>query len=824
MSEVDDDVKTVRELTPDYFRNPKDYFWRWVEKGRFVEWRDGDTVCYREELARVLRGLAEQGLPPLASVLLLLAACADTWPEPAGAAVEFKQLWQQMPAGPDAPSNAELERQMRHVLMFLDVVRALPTNLRTGQPKLHLFREVFNAQAPQIGAELASALLDEWESGRSDVALHFSRGQITRREHLNEMAALAQVLNRFPTTESLALHLRTGLDQLPAPLPLPEPAPPASASPTQPLDLLEQLAQDPRTAGLARLAQHLGAALRIPMHAQGASDRPLGGVSDVTNRGNFDRLLLSELAHDDLSLMARLVNNEALYLRREEPPRQDARPRFILLDTTLRMWGVPRVFALAAALAWARHSGQARPPVPVAAVALGGQAFSTLDLESFEGVVAALELLDVGPHGGVALQAFARVAQTQAAADNLLITHAQLLHQPEFAQALAEAKSSLHFLLTVDRSGEWQLYEYQNGHRVPLSAARHDLEELLFKANRMRQPLPLQAPLAGPAFLQQVPVPLYLPVTALRASIKNTFYAKAIGVLSVVDRQRVLFWPSKDTGARELLPVIESGIYYFGSNDVDTVYVLVSGRRLLRIYAFVTVAAEAEMIDLAAEVGQPSEALPTVFKDGCFYVKWAEGTLVFNCRSWEIQSRRNSIFPAHAATTFRPDFGHIKRHINNGYNVLRRVTQLGFVANGQALVIEGHLLVLASNPNKLSHELTLLSRNVSSNREDDIRGLVSVDPKGFPLTANEELLFRRFTWHEGSEAILDPRGLLHLRSADASVPEITLVLVLGQPTAAWASDGTVCGSAYFTGPHPARQLSVLEFNQNYLQRFIAQLG
>jgi hypothetical protein len=805
----------------DYFQATGNYFWRWAEELEVVEWQDGTTVCYREELLDVLTSMVanEAALPPLTSVLLLLASCNE-WADADG-----KLLWHQLEQYGEFLDATLLVTSIEITTKLLQEVVALPPELRTGVPKQHLFREIFSERTLRsVEPSKARAIVDEWASGRLDVALRATGPASQWGNFTADLLPLRKAGQRFEAPGSLELHLRTGLDKLPEPLPLPEPEPPAQESPTQPSDLFEQLAQDPRTAGLARLAQHLGAALRIPMHTQGASDQPLGGVSDVTNRGNFDRLLLSELAHDDLSLMARLVNNEALYLRREEPPRQDARPRFILLDTTLRMWGVPRVFALAAALAWARSSCQARPPVPVAAVALGGKTFSALDLESFEGVVAALELLDAAPHGGVALQAFARAAQTQAAADTLIITDAQLLHQPEFALALAEAKPALRFLLTVDRSGELQLYEYQNGHRVPLSAARYDLEELLFKATRLRQPLTPQTPGAGPAFLQQVPAPLYLPVTALRASIKNTFYAKAIGVLSMVDRQRVLFWPSKDTGARELLPVIESGSYCFGSNDVDTIYVLVSGRRLLRIYAFSTVAGEVEMVDLAAELAQPNEALPTVFKDGVFHVKWAEGTLVFDCQSWEIRSHRNSIFPAHAATTFRPDFGHIKRHINNGYNVLRRVTQLGFLSSGLSLVIEGHMLVLASNPHKLSHELTLLSKNVSSNREEDIRGMVSVDPKGFPLTANEELLFRRFTWPGGSEAVLDPRGLLHLRSADANIPEITLVLVLGQPTAAWASDGTVCGSAYFTGPNSARQLSVLEFNQQYLQRFIAQLG
>ncbi|MCR5890959.1 hypothetical protein LRS06_24865 [Hymenobacter sp. J193] len=831
MSEVDDAVKTVPELAPDYFRNPSYYFWRWVEKGRFVEWRSGDTLCYREELARVLRGLTEQGLPPLASVLLLLAACADAWPESYGKAAQAYHVWKNLPIGPEDPSREQLDWQMRHVLLFLDVVRALPADLRTGHSKLHLFREVFITQAPQISAELASTLLDEWESGRSDVALHFSRGQITRREHFNELAVLAQAINRFPTTEALALHLRTGLDKLPEPLP--EPEPPTPENPTQPLDLFEQLAQDPRTTGLARLAQHLGAALRIPLHTQGASDQPLGGVSDVTNRGNFDRLLLSELAHDDLSLMARLVNNEALYLRREEPPRQDARPRFILLDTTLRMWGVPRVFALAAALAWARSSRQVRPPVPVAAVALGGKAFSALDLESFEGVVRALELLDVAPHGGVALQAFARVAQTQAAADTLLITDAQLLHQPEFALALAEVKPALRFLLTVDRSGEWQLYEYQNGHRVPLSSARYDLEELLFKASapaRNLPPLPI-SDVAIPAFLQQQPTPLCFPTLGLRVSTSNTYFTRKIGVLSVNNVQRVLYWSNNKYGARELLPVIEEGNYYFG-DDERTIYLLVSGKSQLVFYALTVDTGAVTRVDLSAELPDGATPNKVVYFSSHFYL-WipdrtsepgsqVAGITVVDCRRQQIVARGNTSGPTGRSVTLNHQ--HVKHLINNGYNVLQRVTRMGLNDLGE-LVIEGQELRVMSRgvSGELIHELRLKSKR----SESQVRALAQVSSETFTLTANKRLPFRLFRWPNGSEAVLDSRGLLHLRSANASVPAITLVLIINQPTAAWAYDdsvgGTVCGSAYFTGPNPSRQLAVPEFYQLYIQRFIEHL-
>ncbi len=105
--------------------------------------------------------------------------------------------------------------------------------------------------------------------------------------------------------------------------------------------MLEQLEEDASTTGLAQLTKRLIAAINIPMHAHGSSDQLFGGVSDITNRKLLDRLLLSERWRMmTLSLMARLANNEALYLRREKLPSNPEKQRILLVDTTLaKMWG-----------------------------------------------------------------------------------------------------------------------------------------------------------------------------------------------------------------------------------------------------------------------------------------------------------------------------------------------------------------------------------------------------------------------------------------------------------------------------------------------------
>ncbi|HET9502184.1 MAG TPA: hypothetical protein VFO93_01495 [Hymenobacter sp.] len=816
--------RSVSDLALHYFLRPRGHFWRWVEEGKVIEWRNSNTLCYREELARVLRSLTAQGFPPLAPVLLLLAACSDSWPRASGGVAVLENLLVNTPAAPDDPALGQLKQQLHEALCFMGVVRMLPLSLRSDVPKLHLFREVFQAQAPHLSAEASHEVLVEWDSGRLDEVFFYSGVFLTLRRFSQELDCLAQAYQRFPTTEQLALRLRTGLDQLPPPLPTPEPP----AAPDQPLSLLDQLSQDQRTAGLANLAQHLVAALHVPLHARGASDQPLGGVADITNRGNFDRLLLSELAHDDLTLTARLVNNEALYLRREEPPRPQARPRAVLLDTTLRLWGTPRVFGLAAALAWAYHAQLPRTRAALTAYALGGQASTPLDLDSVAGVVQALGCLDPALHCGPALAALGLGQPQAAGTDYLLVTDAEAAQQPALSQQLAAAQPGLRFLLTVSRTGTLELFEYQNGHRTLLSTSQYDLDELLTKrpTKRLVKPLP---PLVGPAFLRCVPPPLFFPTPSLRLSKQNALFRLRLGALAITDTRRVLHWPDRTTGARELLPAIEAGTYYFGTDKYSEAYVLVHAPGLLRVYCFNLLEGGVELIDLAQELGEAEQVIGVVFEDNCYYVrrssgppasKWLGSTLVFDCQQRAVRERHDAAFPIVHESKLRPDFGNFKRFINNGYSVFHRISHVGVSEAGE-LLVDGYALRLKSVSDALAHQLYFLSRTDADANPSPHAKATAADIA--PADASATALSRRFAWPDGSEAIVDARGLLHLRSADARVPELTVLLVLGQPTAAWAANGTVAGSAYFTGHSPAQPLAPAEFYQQYIQRFTAPL-
>jgi hypothetical protein len=108
--------------------------------------------------------------------------------------------------------------------------------------------------------------------------------------------------------------------------------------------LLEELADDEELSGFARLTKQLIAAITLPRTLSEPDELQMGGISDITNRGSLDKLLLSELAHDDLTLAVRLAMNEALYMRRESPPVPQARTRSVLIDVSLPHVGDSKAF------------------------------------------------------------------------------------------------------------------------------------------------------------------------------------------------------------------------------------------------------------------------------------------------------------------------------------------------------------------------------------------------------------------------------------------------------------------------------------------------
>ena len=111
--------------------------WRWADNDQVLVWDDGTTIAFRAEIEAVLKGLSTIGLPPLSAVVLLLAACRDSWPE------SSRQL--------EMPEFSAFNHLQQDVLPALNRVAALPRDLRESlDAKVNLAAFVFEAAFEQM--------------------------------------------------------------------------------------------------------------------------------------------------------------------------------------------------------------------------------------------------------------------------------------------------------------------------------------------------------------------------------------------------------------------------------------------------------------------------------------------------------------------------------------------------------------------------------------------------------------------------------------------------------------------------------------------------
>lgn len=341
----------ITQLAIDYFQAPKGTFWQWSDEGKVIEWKDEKngnyTICYRSELMEILKEVSGDGIPTLNTVLLLFLTTHNHFSNKFKVQEKITEIIDFIDGSWDlsAVECSELNELAERVNEGCNIVSNLDESFRVGKNKIHLFKELFGNIKVKIPQSEAEEIIQIFDSGILDGSIFKVKGVIGERKLKLVLRSVNQAIAPFKNTAELALKLKTGLREIPEILEIEVPNEDETG------DLLEQLSDDNRTKGIANLTTRLIAGLNIPMHTAGVSNQAFGGISDITNRGEFDKLLLSELANDNETLTARLVNNEALYYQHEAPPANENLERNIYLDTTLKMWGLPKVFALSAALA-----------------------------------------------------------------------------------------------------------------------------------------------------------------------------------------------------------------------------------------------------------------------------------------------------------------------------------------------------------------------------------------------------------------------------------------------------------------------------------------
>ncbi len=871
--------------------------WRWDDEGDVITWIDGPTIIFRTELEGVVARLVPFGLPPFSAVVLLLAACRDGWRG------ESNRL-STMASFMTTFERREFPEWLGNLFLQLDAVHALPAELRA---------------APSAKADLAElvfeecrirTLAEEAESVRWALSGYLGPEMLAPQADpphglnsvLRDLRCLHEGLEKLDA-EKLKLRRRTGLDRLvhPADVDLP----PARLA----RRLIARLDDDQELGGIARIARQLLAAIHLPRSLSDREDLPVGGISDVSNRGPLDRLLLSELAHDDLTLAVRIATNEALYLRREAPPRSPPKRRAVLIDAGIRLWGVPRVFAAAVALSLVAAADR---NIRVDAYRACGQAVEPVTLTRREGLLAHLEALEPDAHPGAALAAFlAAISKGGDLMDAVLVTAEEAAADRGFQRAIAALELPALLLATVNREGRFRLISCGLRHKKVLREAHLDLEKLLAAPSRPTTRLLDTAAAALAAILRQEPFPLLLshqPVDPRRA-----WAAAGGGVLSIPRNGCLLHWQRSDRGARLLADNAPTGPVHWASSKAcgATSLAVVGQLQSRRLWLLRVDVETGDFRSIRLELGG-HEPVGVCGHGGMLFVVYYDRVEVFEPVGgrrvqvltfprklfWQLHGRflrrRDGWYAiSHDGLTAwveplvvdplrrkLPDFSRMVDNPNGDgpialtmeghlYDVARqrliRVPHgLSGIPRVMAVARSGKRIVISQRDDRSKMSLievpsgasrtisgdpaahvepdlvrhTTGARNVSHRFRavciDEGRHLalerfkggfapIQLDRHGHEMvlgsaaaaTSRPELYvefeditspggagytLRAATWKDGSRAVLDSRGMLHLRSSETAIPELTLVLCAGA-LAGWCADGRWCGPPYFIGEH-----------------------
>jgi hypothetical protein len=571
--------------TQNYAIPPDGHFWSWSAGHEAVEWADGRTLALWPEVHAVLEFLgSDDGLPPLGAVLLLLSACREEWisQRPDNHAAVRKAMG--IPAGDAIPPEiAEV------LITGLDAIHDLPKDLRASlSAKCHLVSMLFSGGPYCLPREESAQVL-------RDLALFGSKRTIEGKPELKAKARMYRDLRALRTglarhdAASLESLLRTGLEdsQLQTP-PLPE----TNSLDADPRLLLDQLVRSGGESGAAAaVAKRMIAMMNFPGRFGTPRDLPVGGISDITNRGTIDRLLPGELAWDDMVLAARLVHHEALYFRREIPPQHVAVSHTVLLDRGLRLWGTARVFSLGVALGLWHHPALNGPGETFECAAAVADGFEYLDLSKPAGVRAALETLVPAASPDAFLTAWwdaAQIVEDSAIPELSFVTVPEHLDGGDTRQLLGEIAAWIHQrgghfrVIAINRLGSLEMQSWSPGGVRTILRGEINLAEILSppaaeESSRKITPPPLRTQPDRLAKLLPIysleSLPFLFPV-APQASA----YLPELGIGISIDH-RLLRWPKPGWGGWELLSVIPGRQHWLGQDDRGEVIVIAAAEQ-----------------------------------------------------------------------------------------------------------------------------------------------------------------------------------------------------------------------------------------------------
>ncbi len=452
----------------EYLQSTQDYFWQWEDNFEVAVIVNGNTIAYRPQILEALEALAPLGLPRFGSLLLAFVA---TNPNADDSLSDIAQI---ITTATDHKDNTF---EPFHIA-FLKQLALLPPEFKTGKKRLALFQYIFKNSHNHLSLKDSASIVEEYR-------------RFGFKENVDQRQAFNTSFFYIDCRPLAILHLiyKEGfpIDKLLQDLPeIPEEVLPISEKieeEKRTLDFVDTLIQEPKTFSVGALIRQIWSGLNIPFHHAVPSPQPMGGVSDLTNKGNFDRLLITEFANDDLIFLSRLANNEALYYNREIPPESNKPQRIILVDVSIKTWGTPRTVAYALMLAIARHP---KTDIECTAYAVG-QTFRPIGLGSVTEIIDGLQIVEACLHPEEGLQLFIKSFADQKNIEVFFISNKDTMQLDAMQKCMSENRAFFDYWLQTDAEGRITVFKKQ-------SNGQKHVQEFVLPLERLWAKKPIKVP------------------------------------------------------------------------------------------------------------------------------------------------------------------------------------------------------------------------------------------------------------------------------------------------------------------------------------------
>ena len=447
-----------------YYQTFIDYFWKYEENGSVISLSNGDTIVYKEHLIRILDRLSIQGLPSFAALLLVLGAARrkdvnslvlNCFNQCRG---EFTHL-------------IEVEKYLKSSLVLLSLISQLPESYRRGDNEIIMLQAIFNLSKNKRTQKASQKIIQQFSVNNHPEKM------IPGNSFCNNLRGVLRTLhNIFLQIDSVdeLLNLMKNLPQLPSEEFQLESVENEDFNPSK---LIDELKEDSLTFRVGSLIESIWGGIYLPFKKNRSGNQPLGGFADITNKGNFDNLLTSEFANEEVVFLSRLANNEALYFQRELPPVDNDIERVILIDISLKNWGTIKALAHAIMLAIAYHP-KSEDGVNVYLV---GENFHSISIKKLSDIIAGLKKLSTSLNAANGLKNYF-VNHPLDQQEVLLITSQESMQYPEIKSLMMEYPQAIDFWIHPSIEGEVKVFKNRGTHKSFLKSIQIPFEEIWKKA------------------------------------------------------------------------------------------------------------------------------------------------------------------------------------------------------------------------------------------------------------------------------------------------------------------------------------------------------